>query len=173
MKAVAGWGKLQMPPLRWRRPVCVAQQVLPQPWVWALPPFPPLQQSSLLQCPGTRQEPINIFPPPLIARSSWAVSDQSNGSVSHWQSSLCRFQLLSQTIPDFLQGARPWASTTPFTAALHNTLSGSFPLFCAQPGFPSCLRGLLRRHSGAGGKYQSWNTSPVAAFYAVLVAKTR
>lgn len=56
------------------------------------------------------------FPTSPMARSSWAVSGQSNGSVSvsYWQSSLRCFQLLSRAIPGCLQGARPWASTAAF-----------------------------------------------------------
>lgn len=36
-----------------------------------------------------------------------------------------------------------------------------FFLFYAQLSFPSCLQGLLRPHSGAGGKCQGWSMSPV------------
>lgn len=56
----------------------------------------------------------------------------------------------------------PGPAPAPFPAGLHIPLSRFFFfLFYAQLSFPSCLQGLLRPHSRAGGKCQGWSMIPL------------
>lgn len=133
MRATTEWRRLWMPPGWWRPPACHEWQILPQPWVWALPPFPPLCQGILICCPGTRQEWIKISPL-LQWPEARGLCQARVMALSLWVTGRTAFTVFSSCLGPFLAVSKSpgrGPAPAPFTARLHNPLSRFFLLFCA------------------------------------------